>query len=394
MAKAKQSEEVILISPEQVKLITETIETKLATRNITEEVLSKYEKEFMVLKVNGIEDKDGLEKVYSSRQMAKKTRILVKEICEAGRAPLQAEAKKWIEKQNEITGRIEVIEDYLQAQEDIVEKEKERIREEKRLAEIARSKERVAELNKLGVVFNGAEYVLDELVFSDVVIKESTDEHFNDKILPQYKAIADAKAAIAKAAKEAQDLIDKQREESEREFERQKAEIKRQQEELGKKLEDQRKKDLAAAATRNKNRADQLEGLGLVYNFQKEAFTVGGGRFEMPHAVLSDLPDDEWDNYIRIATPAIEKAKKDLQDERDAEEKKRNDEAIKRAEEYRLEQERLDELKRQEAIETGKDKDKYAEVIAYLKKCPLYEMRSGQYRQKMVHIKDFLADLK
>ena len=43
---------------------------------------------------------------------------------------------------------------------------------------------------------------------------------------------------------------------------------------------------------------------------------------------------------------------------------------------------RQEELRRQQELEAANDKTKWDEVIKYLKACPKFDMRSGQYRKK------------
>src|SRR5882757_3196360 len=130
MAKAT-SEELVLITPQQIELITETIETKLAAQNVTDQAIAKYRKEAMALKINGPDDRDGYNAVYEMRQKGKKTRILAANICKAGREPLQAEVDLWIKKQTEITVAIKESEAHLQAEEDKYEAAKQKIEDDK-----------------------------------------------------------------------------------------------------------------------------------------------------------------------------------------------------------------------------------------------------------------------
>jgi hypothetical protein len=394
MAKTKAVEEkseVVLITPEQVKVITETLERQLATRSITEQTIEKYEKDFMTLVVNGIDDKEGLQRVYDARQLTKRTRIATKEICEEWRAPKQAEVKVCIEKQKEITAKLVKIEEYLQEQEDKIQAEKDRVKEEARAAQIARLKDRVAKLTEYGVKFNGSEYELDGLQFSDVVIRESEDDHFHDKILPQFKELYDAKEAIAKAYREAQALKEKQQQEAQEEFERQQKILKDAQDALKKQQQDIEKKKIKEQEERTSDRIRSLYAMGMTYVYDSASYCLRN--VSITHTRIMESTEEEWTSLMADMVPKIEEIKNQIAQEKADEQKKIEEYAVEKARLEAEETERLNTLKRQQEIEEGKESVKYAEMVKHLKNTPIYQFKSGRYITKARIIKDFIADL-
>lgn len=104
------------------------IATELKKFDIADAVISQMGKDYMVLTVSGLDDKEGYKSVKEARLTVKSHRVEVerrrKELKEDslrfGRA-IDAEAKR-------ITSMLEPIETYLQSQQDIIDKEKERVK--------------------------------------------------------------------------------------------------------------------------------------------------------------------------------------------------------------------------------------------------------------------------
>lgn len=411
MAKLKaETEEVVKITPEQIKVIEKTIETQLAVVGVTDQQITKWEEEFKTLTISGIDDKDGYEKVYESRQKAKKTRILIKDVCEAGRAPLIAETKEWINRQKNYVARMESIEEYLQSQEDTIDAEKDRIKAEKAQLVLERYKRRVKTLTDLGATWDGSHYILDELSYSGETLRETEEDFFINKIVPQYQAINEAKAAIAKAKKDADDLAEKQRQEAQAEFDRQQEVLRQQQAELKKQQDalDQQKRDAEAATNREnariekekqdahtalvEKRSQQLLDLGFTYDFRIKMFSYKG-ELQTSRQVADEASDDNWDDFVKDTIPMIDSIKKRLKEEADAEQERLNKIAIDNA---NAERERQAEEKRKQElaeIEEGNDLDRWVYFVKSLpKEYPV--MSSRQYKAMMEKAKSDIENIK
>src|SRR3989337_4027719 len=106
------------------------IEQELKRFDIAEAVISQWSKDYMMLTVSGLDDKDGYKAVKEARltvkgkrvEIEKKRKELKEDSLRFGRA-IDTEAKR-------ITALLEPIETHLQTQEDVIDKEKERIKQE------------------------------------------------------------------------------------------------------------------------------------------------------------------------------------------------------------------------------------------------------------------------
>lgn len=413
MAKAT-SEELVLITPQQTKLITETIETKLAVKNITDTAIQKYRDEALVLKINGPDDKAGYELVYKKRQEGKKTRILAAEICKAGREPLQAEVELWIKKQTEITISIKEVEAYLLGLEQTHEAAKQKIEDDKQAAVAERLKMRDAALVSLGARCNGVDYYLDEINFPLSLVKNSEDLYFNSEIVSSFQKLFAAKEEIRIAHEKAQAEFQAQqeRERIEREktaateraaLELEQTKVREERERLAQesariekeKNAEEHKRRVAAqkeADDKLKGRLNQLVSLGLKYDFNEGCYVNFG--VYVPNLDITTKDNEEWEKMLSGISEHIVTWKKQEAEKEAARLEKEKQEAIDNAEHKRKAKEVADELKRKQDLELAGDKAKYAEVVAYLKATPIYEVRSGQYRSKMLTIRNFIDDLK
>lgn len=100
------------------KIEGQEITTALAKENVTEAVIARFKANYLPLKINGLADKEGYEKVKSARLECKNTRVLAEKICKKGREEAIKIQKDWIAKEKDITGQIRVVEDHLVKQEE------------------------------------------------------------------------------------------------------------------------------------------------------------------------------------------------------------------------------------------------------------------------------------
>lgn len=134
------------------------IETELKKFNVTDEALAKIHKEFMPLKIEGIEDKEGYKKVKESRLLVRRHRIDV----ENKRKELKADSLKFgrmvDEEAKRIISSLSTVEDHLLYHESKFDEEIERIKQEKLELEKSKYQERVHQLTSIGFVFNGISF--------------------------------------------------------------------------------------------------------------------------------------------------------------------------------------------------------------------------------------------
>lgn len=393
------------------------IEQALVKANLTEAVINEL-KTFKALTINGLDDKAGLEKVHAARIRCKNTRVLAVKICKKGREDAIAEQRRWITKQDEIVAQIEDVENHLFDEENKITIEQERIKREKEQARQAKIQGRVKTLLDMGMFFNGTSYSLAGNEMDSAVLASCTDEEF-DSFAATVKAHADdlkAEAELgnrrysellnhdyrgtvtptelgkmageifddllmttineATARREKEERLKRQEEEQEAERKRleddrrkfqeeqdhQQAELRAQQE----KIDNEKKSFLK---TRTDSRHKQLFALGIIFNGDSFIFDEGGIYVNFHHTDVLCFEDEQWNKEFTKAHGAItafQKAEEERrqQELKDAEEKAaerartEEHERLKKAEEDRLEQERIAKEQEQERINALSDKDK------------------------------------
>lgn len=217
------------------------------------DAINKMKAEYLTLKVKGLEDKEGLIKVHDARIAVRDYRIAVEKL----RKDLKADSLEYGRQVDAIakkfTLELEPIEAYLAKEEEVVEAEKTRIKEEKKRAEAEVLNKRIQELAKYGAAadVNHLSALSDEL-FNNLLT--------NHRI--EWEAAIAKKEAEAKAQKEESEKLAlekkafeaeqaKAREEQEKvrkENEAKEAEIRKQQEAIeSEKREIQRQKELEEA---------------------------------------------------------------------------------------------------------------------------------------------------
>lgn len=175
--------------------------------NITDAAISQMREDFMPLRIDGVNDKAGLRKVYESRQIVKKTRVGVVKYADE----LKEQAIIWQNKvnteKNRVVDKLKEIEEHLQKEEDRIAEEKERIQKEIEEKENARIQDRIDQLAVYGF---GIDYT---------TIKSIDNETFqtilnNAKI--EFAKEQEAKAEAERLAKEEAARLRAEREELEK----------------------------------------------------------------------------------------------------------------------------------------------------------------------------------
>ena len=151
-----------------------TITTELAKQNVTETVIAKLKADYLPLKINGIEDKDGYKKVHDARIVCRDHRTLTEKICKLGREDAVKEQKAWIAKEKEVVAQISEVEQYLKKQEDTIDEQKEAIKiRAERLLKLPGRKEQLI----------GLEKYFEEDALDDDYIMTFTDEQWLKVVL-------------------------------------------------------------------------------------------------------------------------------------------------------------------------------------------------------------------
>lgn len=237
--------------------------------NITDQEIQNMKDEFMVLKINGIDDRAGLRKVYESRQLVKRTRVSLEKHADELKETAVAWQKKVNSEKKRVVNELELIETYLQNQEDFIAAEKEVLR----VAEIKREQERIQKrIDALAAygysiplaVIESIDDATFEKVLSDACIEHEKDlaQKAEEKRLADLEAqrLIDERKELEKLREQqaaSQKIIDQENERIRREQEQKEATLRAEQE----KIDDQKRaaelQRLKAIA--EKKRADELK---------------------------------------------------------------------------------------------------------------------------------------
>jgi hypothetical protein len=146
------------------------IDQELVKNNVTEQVLAELQS-LKSLTIKDVNDKEGYKKVYDARIQCKNTRVLAVKICKKGREEAIEEQRRWIAKEKEVVGKIEDVEAFLQAEQDRIDLEKEKIRQEEERKEQARIQARVDALAKFNYAADIYELkIMEEEQFKSLLI--------------------------------------------------------------------------------------------------------------------------------------------------------------------------------------------------------------------------------
>ena len=118
---------------------------------VTDAAIAKMEDLYLSLKVSGLDDEEGFSAVHDGRMVVKGKRIEVEKKRKEYKASSLAWGRKVDGEAKRIFGLLKPIEDHLQAQENIITKEKERIKALEEAKEKIKIETRVSELFALGV---------------------------------------------------------------------------------------------------------------------------------------------------------------------------------------------------------------------------------------------------
>jgi hypothetical protein len=428
--KNKKEEEVLEVTPteEIAEVGFANIDQALVVQNITQATLTAMKEEFMVLKIHGLDDKEGYKLVDEKRKLCKKTRVLAKDICEKGRAHAIAEQKAWIAKQKEVVDQITEVEEYLEAQVKVIDDEKKRIKEEQDQIEQTRLQNRTVQLLQLGMTLQGDNYVLNGIMINTLHVKIYDDFTYGQILSPvlveaeKVKAEKEEEARI-KAEEDAafKKLQEEQRLEREK-LDRDRAEFEASQKKA-KEIEDARIKaaeEEKAAIEKQKadlqiakvtSRTKTLYSLGMSFNGTDFVF----GPIVMSKEVLSTCSDTEFDQHVENMTPLINARKAAIEKQREEETEAEKNKAVAKAladfeaarkaeadEKARAEAKHLNEEEIARMLEEGEaakkeamksDSDKYADFVSKLQNLPVPEFSTLPYQNFSTVVKTTIGQL-
>lgn len=266
---------------------------------IAEAVIAELAEEFLPLSVDGVDDKEGFDKVHDARMIVKGHRVDVEKTRKALKADALAWGKAVDGEAKRLTALLAPIEEHLTNQENIVLAEKERIRKEK--AEAARRllDERLAKLRAV------------DATVSVLKLESMTDEDFDDLLSGATSEFEAKKAEAAKLA-EAQRIEEerKQKElaaqqaemaakQAEIDAERERlAAVQREQAAAQKKIDEEHAR-IAAEDLRKRQAAEAVTAPPA--EPQSNPFQVTNADFARPASVQSRAVQDQYQMLLSIA---------------------------------------------------------------------------------------------
>ncbi len=179
--------------------LVEAIPVALAKFDLTEATIEKMREEGLALRTKGVDDHEALALVHNARMAVKAHRVAVEKTRKALKADALEYGKRVDGEARRLTSLLRPIEDHLQAEEDLVAKEKARIKEEERQAAKAELERRAELLGSLGRVLPSFELeamTLGEFEAELVAAQEAHEKR--QKAEAQEKAKREAEEAEAK----------------------------------------------------------------------------------------------------------------------------------------------------------------------------------------------------
>lgn len=396
--------------------LDEQISNELVKENITETVLKQIET-FTALKLSHPEDKETYLEIKEKRKNARDVRLLAVKVCKKGREDAIAIQKKWVAKEKEIVDRIDKVEDYLKSQEDIYEAEKERQKQEKLRMEQENLSKRQQQLFKMGAELRDGKFILEDVEVDIVLIRESSDESYQNNILSEFIPIYERREEERKK-REAEEEAERRRQAAERkrleeeaaELKRQQDELKRQQEKLEKeKREAEEERERLAEQERQRifnERSIFLKNLGMTFDFSNNSYSYVGEETEIHiglHEIKTSNPE-EWEELTRHIPLTISKDK-DLKEQKrlafiEEQKKKAAEEAVeqeraarRKQEEDEAEQKRLAAIAEQERIDNASDAEKWQIFVSALKAIPIPQMKAKKHRDKVAMASEKIEEI-
>ena len=291
---------------------------------INELVISELNKQYLPLKINGIDDKEGYRAAHEGLMKYVKARTMVEKHGKATREKAVKFQKDVIAEEKRVVGLLAPGEEHLRAERQTVDDELAAIKaaEEKLIA--IKIQERVDRICAMGAMFNGQLYLAHGIMIIPDIIKGASDQDF-DALIAQIQAEKDAEDAKNKAA------------------------------EAARKVEEERLKQIAADQEAERQRLAETQKRQT-----EEAARIKAEQIEAERVRLQSIAEEERKARVKERLEAEERERKAAEIRAEAErvrKEKEEWEAIK-AQEARdiaaAKQKVIDDAKHAEEIETAR----------------------------------------
>jgi len=169
---------------------------------VNELVIAELNKQYLPLKINGIDDKEGYRTAHEGLMKYVKARTMVEKHGKATREKAIKYQKDVIAEEKRVIGLLAPGEDHLRAERQTIDDIEARIKAEAEAKEAARIRIRVDTICASGATFNGQMYAAFGLQIPSALVKACTDEEFA-RFVAQMYAAKDAEDARLKAEEDA-----------------------------------------------------------------------------------------------------------------------------------------------------------------------------------------------
>ena len=356
--------------------------------------VEELKKEFLPLKIESIEDKEGYELVKNALKFMRDKRHEI----EDKRKELKADSLKYgkavDEKAKEIQALISPIEEHLRAEKERVDTEIKEIKEKAEKEAQAKMDARLKKLFDLGFTANMEEFVwVSKLSDSNnqsvhklniEVWEDDRFEQFCDKMdaIIQNEIVA-LKEKLEKEAKEKE------------EFQKQQAELQEQQNKLRREQEEMAREMEAIKAERTTMRLEVVKNMGLVLSGANYCYKDKINQFQplVPIDMVQNASKADWDENMAFwSNQLVTLQLKDveIQNQRDAEEYIRLEELKRNAEleaKEKLEKEQQEaKLAEQARLDSLGDAEKYRSFLEYILSVDMPTFKVAKFKDRAENI--------
>lgn len=183
MAKAAK-EETIKIDSSEITILPKEVEEKVNTEiglirieaNVTEDLIKNLTEQYSGLIIKDQSDKQGYLAVQDARKNVKKIRVAAGKLFDKGREEAVAVADKWLVNKKKVIDALSAIETPLEEKEDAYEAEDKRIKADKAAKSEQQGIQRTAEIIALGGRMEAGNWVLGDLSYGSVLIKNCDED--------------------------------------------------------------------------------------------------------------------------------------------------------------------------------------------------------------------------
>lgn len=391
----------VMEQPNQITIAANKITDGLAAFEQRKAELIELKKEAEGLNISSIEDKVSINQVITIRKRLKVARVQIEKEGKSMRDPLTVISREISAKEKELIAIIEPTEKELQKQEDWVESEKERIRQEAEAKEKARIQNRIDRLAQYGysIDYNMLVGLSDEDF--DGVVDNAKYEYEKEQARKaeeeRLRLAAEAKAQLEREQEAAR--LRAEREELEKlRKEQQERELKFQLEQ--EKMEAEKVK---LAQERFDRRVKSIRALGMKQTPFSSSTDFAFGRVAIDTDDIENWSDEKFERFLVDSEQEISQIKEELRireeeeaKERETAEKLRVERLQKEAAEKALrDKEEADRRKKEEEIEKlaqASDKAKFQDLYNQLKLIAIPEMKSVRSKKIATEVADIITN--